>query len=137
MGRDICRAGNLALVLLGEIPALGPSFRKKEEACWNAHLLLKKIDCFLCEASLRPYQIMFRRHADGRFTLVLKNDAVAVNVLSDLDELLFKRFQKFFRKIFILTTFYEADGKLECLAVTEGLGAVLYSSCDFGFLLGR
>lgn len=137
MGQDIYRAGMIALVMLGEVPAIGPSFWKKEEARGSAQLLLKKIDCFLQEAHLHPYRIMFRRQVDGCYTLVIKSGTVAVDILANMDELLLKRFQKVFRHLFILTCFYERNGKLECLAVTEGLGAVLYSSYDSGFFQTR
>ncbi|MCL6446538.1 MAG: hypothetical protein K6U04_00040 [Armatimonadetes bacterium] len=137
MGQDISRAGKIALVMLGEVPAIGPSFRRKEEARWNAQGLLKKIDHFLQEAHLHPYRVMFQRQADGCSTLVIKSGTAAVEILANMDELLLKRFQKVFRNLFILTCFYEGDGKLECLAVTEGLGAVLYSACDFSFFQTR
>ncbi len=137
MGSGISCAGELALVMLGEVPAIGPRFRQKEEAVRKMSLLLKAIDGLLGEAHLSPYQIMFRRQADGCYTLVIKSGEVAVDLLSDLDELLLKRFRKVFRSLFILTCFYEADGKLECLAVTEGLGAVLYSYYDYGFFQSR
>jgi hypothetical protein len=135
--QDLSRGGDIALVLLGEVPAIGPCFKKSEEAKLKAHFLLTTIDGLISRAQAYPYKVMFRRQIDGCYTLVIKSDVAAVNVLSGIDELLLRRFQKVFRSLFILTCFYEVDGRLECLAVTEGLGAVLYSYYDSNFFQSK
>ena len=53
-----------------------------------------------------------------------------IGKLQDLDELFMKRFLKGFKKkLFILTCFVEGVDGLECLVLTEGLGAVFYAPC--------
>lgn len=133
MDQLFCAAGQPTLVLIGKVPAVGPLFREKEEAVRKASILLKRIDSLIANASLQPYQIMFRRQTDGRYTLAVGRGSTTVDILADIDELLFKRFQRVFRSIFILTCFYAEKEKVECLAVTEGLGAVLYR-CSGGGL---
>ncbi|MGB9905537.1 MAG: hypothetical protein ACPLQO_12865 [Desulfotomaculales bacterium] len=135
MGRSFHPAGRPTLVMIGRVPAVGPLFRKKEEAVQEINLLLEKVGTLISNAHLQPYRIVFKRQNDGRYTLAVKARPAAVDILADVDELLFKRFQKAFRGIFILTSFYEGSGKVECLAVTEGLGAVLYGRCGGGFFL--
>jgi hypothetical protein len=54
---------------------------------------------------------------------------MALETLSNLDELMLLRFKKGLKsKLFILTCFFDGqDAELVCLALTEGVGAVLYS----------
>jgi len=138
LAQNLSSGGDIALVLLGEVPAIGPFFKKKEDAIYALHHLMEKIDRLISTALIHPYQIMFKRQMNRCYTLVIKSREVAVNVLSDIDELLLRRFRKIFRSLFILTCFYGSADKLECLAVTEGLGAVLYSCNDiYGFFQSR
>jgi len=133
LAQDNAPAGKNTLVVLGEVPALGPCFQRKEEAVRKMNLLLATIAGLTNQTPVAPYQIILKRQVDGCYTLAIKSDAVTIDVLANIDELLLKRFQKVFRNLFILTCFYETAGKPECLAVTDGLGAVLYSYYDFSF----
>lgn len=138
MAQNLSSRGNIALVLLGEVPALGPFFKKKEEALNASRPLLQKIDGLIEAGYIHSYKIIFKRQKNNCYTLVVKNRAMAVNILFDIDELLLRRFQKVFRSLFILTCFYGMAEKPECLAVTEGLGAVLYfCNCVNGFFQSK
>jgi len=130
LAQNLSSGGSIALVLLGEVPALGPFFKKKEEAICASRPLLQKIDRLIGTGCVHPYQITFKWQMNRCYTLVIKSRAITVNVLFDIDELLLRRFQKVFRSLFILTCFYGFAENPECLAVTEGLGAVLYSCLD-------
>jgi hypothetical protein len=128
LGYKIFCTGKAALVLLGEVPVIGPQIGGREKAVRVAQKLFKEIDKFIAGSSAGPYQINFKQRGGGRYDLVIKSSKYSLEVLHDLDELWIKRFRKIFHGIFILSCFYEKNDNLECLAVTDGLGAVLYSS---------
>ncbi|HAG10568.1 MAG TPA: hypothetical protein DCK76_04100 [Desulfotomaculum sp.] len=128
MGYKIFCMGKVALVLLGEVPVVGPQISGREKALRVAQKLFKEVDKLIAGSSAGPYQIIFKHKGSGRYDLVIKSSELSLVILHDLDELWIKRFRKIFNGIFILSCFYEKNNNLECLAVTEGLGAVLYSS---------
>jgi len=134
LGYKIFCKGKVALVLLGEVPVAGPQISGREKAVRVAQRLFKEIDKLIAGSSAGPYQIIFKHRGSGRYDLVIKSKSsklsseLSLEVLHDLDELWIKRFSKIFHGIFILSCFYEKNDNLECLAVTDGLGAVLYSS---------
>lgn len=133
MGYKIYCTGKVALILLGEVPVVGPQIAGREKAVRIAQKLFKEIDKLMAGSPAGPYQIIFKNKGCGRYDLVIKSSKSSLDVLHDLDELWIKRFRKIFHGIFILSCFYEKNDNLECLAVTDGLGAVLYSSevCQF------
>lgn len=137
MSRKIFDAGEVALVLLGEIPAIGYRFRSRERAVRAAQGLLRAVDYLINSSCFSFYQIIFKHQGKGHYALVVKNNTLSLEVLHNLDELLLKRFQKVFRGLFILSCFYETGDRLECLAVTDGLGAVLYSFEGYRFFQTR
>lgn len=130
MGCKIICTGKVALVLLGEVPVVGPQLGGREKAVRVAQRLFKEIDGLMAGSYAGPYQIIFKHRGSGHYDLVVKSKSskLSLEVLHDLDELWIKRFRKIFHGIFILSCFYEKNDNLECLAVTDGLGAVLYSS---------
>jgi len=128
LGYKIFCMGKVALVLLGEVPVVGPQISGREKAVRVAQKLFKEIDKLMAGSSVGPYQIVFKHRIGGRYDLAVKSSELSLEILHDLDELWIKRFRKIFHGIFILSCFYEKNDNLECLAVTDGLGAVLYSS---------
>lgn len=119
----------VALALLGEdIPAIGPRVKNKNEAIKVVRWYIRAIDLMTKNTRRSSCRVMFVRQPDGRYTLLIKGATVALETLCNLDEVMLQRFRKAFkRNLFILTCFFEEEGKLECLALTEGLGAVLYT----------
>jgi len=128
LGCKIFCTGKVALVLLGEVPVVGPQIVGREKAVRVAQKLFKEIDKLMAGSFVGPYQIFFKHRGGGRYDLVIKSSQLSLEILHDLDELWIKRFRKIFHGIFILSCFYENNDNLECLAVTDGLGTVLYSS---------
>lgn len=121
-----------AVMFLGDgIPAVGPRFKDKARA-------LQVVQDYLATFSHQSgdrggdshYSVQFIRQEDGRYTLTLVYQAVVVHSLCNVDEIMLRRFCRGFkRKFFIITTFYECPaGELECLALSEGLGAVLITN---------
>lgn len=119
--------GENAMTLLGGyIPAIGPKLKTKSEALLTAKEYVKAIgDLVDCSGQL--YRVMFSRQTDGMYMMLIKGSGATLNILHNLDELTIKRFQKSFsNNIFIITCFFEENENLECLALTDGMGAVLY-----------
>lgn len=81
MGRKISDAGEVALVLLGEIPAIGSQFRSKERAIWAAQGLLRAVDYLINNSCFGPYQIIFKHQGNGCYTLVIKNNTLSLEML--------------------------------------------------------
>ncbi len=117
----------VALVMLGgKIPAIGPLIDRRHEALRIARCFMEKIDSLTGQS--RSFQILTLRQSDGRYALLLQGEGAAMEVLQNMDELLLWRFRKAFRRgLFILTVFFQGEAGVECLAVTEGLGAVIYT----------
>lgn len=122
-------SGDVALTFLGEnIPAIGPRFKSREEAVKVARRYLEGINESAGGTRETPVQITLKKQADGRYSLVVEGSRQMVGRLNNLDELLLKRFRKGLKKkLFILTCFVEGADGLECLVLTEGLGAVFYA----------
>ena len=122
-------SGDVALTFLGEnIPVIGPRFKNREEALKVARHYLEGIKKLTGETRKTPVKIEIKRQADGRFSLVVEGSRQTVGKLYNLDELFLKRFCKGLKKkLFILTCFVEEVDGLECLVLTEGLGAVFYA----------
>jgi hypothetical protein len=126
----IYQTNDVALTFFNEIPAIGPRLPSKEDALKVAGSYLSLIDKLSKKKKGNPRcSIRFLRQADGRYTLVLKGSDMALETLSNLDELMLQRFKRGLKnKLFILTCFFEdKEGTVVCLALTEGVGAVLYS----------
>jgi len=126
----IYQTNDVALTFFNEIPAIGPRLPSKEDALKVAGSYLRLIEKLSKEKKGNPRcSIRFLRQADGRYTLVLKGSGMALETLSNLDELMLQRFKRGLKnKLFILTCFFEdKEGTVVCLALTEGVGAVLYS----------
>jgi len=125
--------GRVAMTLLGQnIPAVGPKFTNRERALRMALYYIKTVDDIIgppcCGSS--GYSVGFIKNKDGSGTLFFKGKEKTLDTRCCFDELLLKRFQKVYKKgIFILTCFFEDGDKLECLALTEGLGVVIYGPC--------
>ncbi|MFZ5634622.1 MAG: hypothetical protein ACOY40_17480 [Bacillota bacterium] len=120
------KSGEIAMALLGEnIPAIGPRLKTRTEAVAAVKKYVSAIEGLV--KYTEPYRVMFLRQPDGRYILLIKGSTETLEILRDLDELTVKRFQRSFKsRMFIITSFYEDGDRLECLALTEGMGAVLY-----------
>lgn len=129
MGMRVYRVENLALMFLGEdnIPAIGPFFCDKEDAVRAINSYLVDFDRLGMASGHARCSVTFFKQPDGRYTLVLNHKGLKLEALKNLDELMLKRFRKGLRKkLFVVTSFCEGkNGDLECLALTQGLGAVL------------
>lgn len=126
----VYRTEDMALTFLNDIPAIGPLLPCKEDALKVTKSYLRLIDKLAREKkSQQRCSLRFIRQKDGRFTLVVRGPGMAIETLSNLDELMLQRFKRGLKgNMFILTSFFdEPDGSLSCLALTEGMGAVLYS----------
>ena len=120
----------VALVLLGTgIPAIGPKLQNKKDAEEVVRHYVRAIHNLVVKTGESPYKVVFQKQADGRYTVVMEGSGTSIKILTNLDELMLRRFRNAFqRNMFILTSFCEeTNGCLECLALTEGLGAVLYA----------
>ncbi|ACV61145.1 hypothetical protein Dtox_0192 [Desulfofarcimen acetoxidans DSM 771] len=120
----------VALVLLGTgIPAIGPKLQNKKDAEDVVRSYVLAIHNLIMKAGESPYKVLFQKQEDGRYSVLMDGSGASVKILTNLDELMLRRFRHAFQKnMFILTSFCEeANGCLECLALTEGLGAVLYA----------
>jgi len=127
---EVYRTDDVALTFLNDIPAIGPRLPSKEDAMKVAASYLGLIDKLARgKKGSHRCSIRFLKQADGRFTLVVRGPGLALETLSNLDEIMLQRFKRGLTgNIFILTCFFdEPDGNLACLALTEGVGAVLYS----------
>jgi len=124
------RTDDVALTFLNDIPAIGPLLPCKEDALKVTRSYLGQIDQLAREKKdHQRCSLRFIRQKDGRFTLVVRGPGMAIETLSNLDELMLQRFKRGLKgNMFILTCFFnEPDGTLSCLALAEGMGAVLYS----------
>lgn len=132
MGIRVYRVDDMALVFLGEdnIPAIGPFFPAREDAIKAVNGYLADFDRLGFTSGKGRCTVSFSKQPDGRYSLVLYYDKNKMETLKNLDELMLKRFRKGLRKrLFVVTSFCEDEGgHLECLALTEGLGAVLVAS---------
>ena len=122
-------SGDIALTFLGEnIPVIGPRFKNREEAIKVARHYLEEIEEIKGMTRKTPVKIEIKKQADGRFSLMMEGFRHAWGELYNLDELFLKRFCKGLKKkLFILSCFVEEVDGLECLVLTEGLGAVFYA----------
>jgi len=121
---------DVALTFLNDIPAIGPLLPCKEDALKVTRSYLRLIDKMAREKKdHQRCSLRFIKQKDGRFTLVVRGPGMAIETLSNLDELMLQRFKRGLKgNMFILTSFFnEPDGTLACLALAEGMGAVLYS----------
>lgn len=118
--------GGIAMALLGEdIPVIGPRLKTRTEALTTVNNYVRAIERLA--RYTESYRVMFLRQPDGRYILLIKGSVETIEILRNLDELTVKRFQRFIKKrMLIITSFYEEGDRLECLALTEGKGAVLY-----------
>ncbi|WP_347489623.1 hypothetical protein [Desulfoscipio sp. XC116] len=126
----VYQTSDVALTFFNDIPAIGPRLPSKEDALKVAESYLRLIDKLAREKKGNPRcSISFLKQTDGLYTLILRGSGMALETLSNLDELMLQRFKKGLKnKLFILTCFFDdQDGKVACLALTEGVGAVLYS----------
>ncbi|MBP7331638.1 MAG: hypothetical protein BWY65_00820 [Firmicutes bacterium ADurb.Bin373] len=123
------RSGDMALTFLCEnIPVIGPRFKDREEAVKKARQYLAGIDKTAAGRRETPVVIEIKRQDDGRYSIMVEGFQQPMGKLFNVDELFLKRFCKGLKKeMFILTCFVEKVDELECLVLTEGLGAVLYA----------
>lgn len=123
------RSGDMALTFLCEnIPVIGPRFKDREEAIKKARQYLAGIDKTAAGRRETPVVIEIKRQDDGRYSIMVEGFQQPMGKLFNVDELFLKRFCKGLKKeMFILTCFVEKVDELECLVLTEGLGAVLYA----------
>ncbi|OPY58675.1 MAG: hypothetical protein A4E55_00727 [Pelotomaculum sp. PtaU1.Bin035] len=128
-------SGDVALAFLGEsIPAIGPRFDDRGEALKIACQYIERIGNISGGSQRTPFQIILSRQEDGRYSLAVADGSCqTVSRLNNLDELLVRRFRKGLKKrLFILTCFVEGVDGMECLVLTEGLGAVFYAPSTMG-----
>jgi len=126
----IYQTSDVALTFFNDIPAIGPRLPNKEDALKVAGSYLQLIDQLTQGKQGNPScSVSFLKQTDGLYTLLLRGSGMALETLSNLDELMLLRFKKGLKsKLFILTCFFNGqDGTVTCLALTEGVGAVLYS----------
>lgn len=120
------------LVFFGEdnIPAIGPFFTKRDQAIRAVNDYLASVDKIGIASGHNRCSVKFIKQMDGRYSFVLNHGESKLETLKNLDELMLMRFRKGLRKkIFVVTSFCEDEnGQLECLAFTEGLGAVLFAA---------
>lgn len=123
------RSGNMALTFLCEnIPVIGPRFENREEAIRKARQYLACLARKTDVSSEIPAAIEIKRQHDGLYSITVEGFQKLREKPFNIDELFLKRFSKGLKKkMFILTCFVEKAGELECLVLTEGLGAVLYA----------
>jgi len=129
MGIRAYRVEDVVLVFLGEdnIPAIGPFFSERDAAIRAVNEYLVDFDRLGLTSGQARCGVTFIKQPDGRYSLVFNYQGYKLRTLKNLDELMLKRFRKgLHKKLFVVTSFCEGeDGQLECLALTEGLGAVL------------
>lgn len=126
----VYQSSDVALTFFNDIPAIGPRLPNKEDAIKVAESHMRLIDKLARGVKGNPRcRISFLRQTDGLYTLILRGPGMALETLSNLDELMLLRFKKGLKtKLFILTCFFnDQDDNVVCLALTEGVGAVLYS----------
>jgi hypothetical protein len=104
--------------------ALGPRLKNKEDAREYIGTVLSGLSGTLQERG----RLLFVKGESG-YALVFESSG-GRRYLADLDEFTLHRLQRILgRRFIILTGFIEKpDGGLECLALTDGLGAVLYAT---------
>ncbi len=122
-------SGDVVLTFLGEnIPTIGPRFKSREEAVRVARRYVGFFNKIAGGPRETAVKVSLKKQADGRYSLVVEGGRRTLGRLDNLDELLLKRFRKGLKKkLFILTCFVEGVDGLECLVLTEGLGAVFYA----------
>lgn len=126
----VYQTNDVALTFFNDIPAIGPRLPSKDEAMKVAENHLQLIDKLAQGGKNNPRcSISFLKQTDGLYTLILRGSGMTIKILSNLDELMLQRFKKGLKnKLFILTCFFDnQEGDVVCLALTEGVGAVLYS----------
>jgi len=114
------------LALLNEeIYAIGPRLKSKDDARAYVGGILNDLSGRERESG----RLLLLKDATGHHALVLEGPAGRRHLVH-VDEFTLHRLKKFVgRRLVILTGFVEnADGNLECLALTDGLGAVLYAT---------
>ncbi len=123
------RSGDMALTFLCEnIPVIGPRFKSRGEAIKKAGQYLAGIDKTAERRSVAPIIIEIVKQDDGRYSIMVEGYQHSLGKMYNIDELFLKRFCRGLEnKMFILTCFVEKNDELECLVLTEGLGAVLYA----------
>ncbi|MFZ5642764.1 MAG: hypothetical protein ACOY46_04130 [Bacillota bacterium] len=127
MGKPVFKSGEIALAFLGgDIPAIGPMMKTKTDALSAVKKYVSEIEG-LAKFTDKSYRVTFSRQDDGRYIMMIKGAGKTLELLHNFDELTMKRFQRSFKKrMFILTSFFEEGENLECMALTDGLGAVMY-----------
>ncbi len=122
-------SGDVVLTFLGEnIPVIGPRFKSRRQALKVARDSMEEISKLTGEGKETPVQIVLKKQPDGRYSLAIECLCKILGELGNLDELFLKRFYNGLKKkLFIWTYFVEEAGDVECLVVTEGLGAVFYA----------
>ena len=104
--------------------ALGPCLKNKEDALEYIGTVLAGLSGPLQERG----RLLFVK-GESCYALVFEGSG-GRRYLADLDEFTLHRLERILgRRFIILTGFIEKpDGGLECLALTDGLGAVLYAT---------
>ncbi|MDD2444237.1 MAG: hypothetical protein PHS52_07040 [Desulfotomaculaceae bacterium] len=122
-------SGDVVLTFLGEnIPVIGPRFKSRCHALKVARDCMEEINNLTGGARETPVQIILKRQSNGRYSLAIEGLCKMLGELGNLDELFLKRFYNGLKKkLFIWTCFVEEAEDMECLVVTEGLGAVFYA----------
>lgn len=126
----VYHTNDVALTFFNDIPAIGPRLTNKDEALTVARSYLRLIENLTRGKRANPRcSLRFWKQTDGRYTIIIRGPEMALETISNLDELMLQRFKRGLKiNLFILTCFFEDhSGKVTCLALTEGLGAVLYS----------
>lgn len=131
MSGHVYRSAGIALILLrDEVPVIGPVLKSREEAVRVVETYLNFMEKPIVK-NLQGFTIDLLRQIDGRYTMIIRGLTGVIATLRNVDELMLKRLWRggSGKRFFILTSFFENErGEPECLALTEGMGAVVYES---------
>lgn len=125
-----CGESDIALAFLGDdIPALGPKLSGHEQAVTVVRHYARIVEEIKPAAKNNSLRVTFHRQRDGRYTLIIRSAKLHWQVMRNIDELMLWRLKKAFRRhLVVLTSFYYSTDKgLQCLALTDGLGVVLWA----------
>lgn len=118
-----------AFASINGVPVIGARFLDRDRALSEVNSLTEQVARCVETGSQATVRVGFKRQDDGRFSLEVCGNDGEITVISGVDELMFRRFNKAYdtKKMFILTSFVDEDsGAPVSLVVSDGLGVVIY-----------
>ncbi|MBE0465611.1 MAG: hypothetical protein IBX71_00045 [Candidatus Desulforudis sp.] len=118
-----------AFASINGVPVIGARFLDRDRALSEVNGLTEQVARCVETGSQATVRVGFKRQDDGRFSLEVCGHDGEITVISGVDELMFRRFNKAYdtKKMFILTSFVAEDsGAPVSLVVSDGLGVVIY-----------